>query len=244
MKRFKNKVVLVTGAGSGIGRSTAIRMDAEGANLIIVDINEKDLIKTQSMLKNKESHFKVLDISASEDVKKLFADINKLDAVINIAGILRFDNSHEVQIDDWNKILNVNLTGTFFMCSYALPLLIKSKGAIVNVSSTAALGSHAWTAAYSASKGGISAFSKTLAVEYGMKGLNVNCVCPASIETPMSKNPSMPKDIDTRLLKKIMPIDGVNRSPDDVASTIAFLASKDAIHINGIDLRVDGGLLT
>lgn len=244
MKRFKNKVVLVTGAGSGIGRSTAIRMDAEGANLIIVDINEKDLIKTQSMLKNKESHYKVLDISASEDVKKFFADINKLDALINIAGILRFDNSHEVQIDDWNKILNVNLTGTFFMCSYALPLLIKSKGAIVNVSSTAALGSHAWTAAYSASKGGISAFSKTLAVEYGMKGLNVNCVCPASIETPMSKNPSMPKDIDTRLLKKIMPIDGVNRSPDDVASTIAFLASKDAIHINGIDLRVDGGLLT
>ena len=244
MKRFKNKVVLVTGAGSGIGRSTAIRMDAEGANLIIVDINEKDLIKTQSMLKNKESHFKVLDISASEDVKKFFADINKLDALINIAGILRFDNSHEAQIDDWNKILNVNLTGTFFMCSYALPLLIKSKGAIVNVSSTAALGSHAWTAAYSASKGGISAFSKTLAVEYGMKGLNVNCVCPASIETPMSKNPSMPKDIDTRLLKKIMPIDGVNRSPDDVASTIAFLASKDAIHINGIDLRVDGGLLT
>ena len=244
MKRFKNKVVLVTGAGSGIGRSTAIRMDAEGANLIIVDINEKDLIKTQSMLKNKESHFKVLDISASEDVKKFFADINKLDALINIAGILRFDNSHEVQIDDWNKILNVNLTGTFFMCSYALPLLIKSKGAIVNVSSTAALGSHAWTAAYSASKGGISAFSKTLAVEYGMEGLNVNCVCPASIETPMSKNPSMPKDIDTRLLKKIMPIDGVNRSPDDVASTIAFLASEDAIHINGIDLRVDGGLLT
>ena len=196
------------------------------------------------MLKNKESRFKVLDISASEDVKKFFTDINRLDALINIAGILRFDNSHEVQIDDWNKILNVNLTGTFFMCSYALPLLLKSKGAIVNVSSTAALGSHAWTAAYSASKGGISAFSKTLAVEYGMEGLNVNCVCPASIETPMSKNPIMPKDIDTRLLKKIMPIDGVNRSPDDVASTIAFLASEDAIHINGIDLRVDGGLLT
>ena len=77
-----------------------------------------------------------------------------------------------------------------------------------------------------------------------MEGLNVNCVCPASIETPMSTNPDMPKDIDTRLLKKIMPIDGVNRSPNEIASTIAFLASQDAIHINGIDLRVDGGLLT
>ena len=244
MKRFKNKVVLVTGAGSGIGRSTALRMDAEGATLIIVDINKGELIETKSSLKNKESTAKVLDISTLADVKKFFKGLNKLDALINVAGILRFDNSHEVQIDDWNKILDVNLTGTFFMCSYALPLLLKSKGAIVNVSSSAALGSHAWTAAYSASKGGISAFSKTLAVEYGMEGLNVNCVCPASIETPMSTNPDMPKDIDTRLLKKIMPIDGVNRSPNEIASTIAFLASQDAIHINGIDLRVDGGLLT
>jgi meso-butanediol dehydrogenase/(S,S)-butanediol dehydrogenase/diacetyl reductase len=244
MKRYKDKVVLVTGAGSGIGRSTALRMDAEGAILIIIDINEDEIIKTKSMLKNKESTAKVLDISNLADVKKFFKGLNKLDALINVAGILRFDNSHEVQIDDWEKILNVNLTGTFFMCSYALPLLLKSKGAIVNVSSSAALGSHAWTAAYSASKGGISAFSKTLAVEYGMEGLNVNCVCPASIETPMSTNPHMPKDIDTRLLKKIMPIDGVNRSPDEIASTIAFLASEDAIHINGIDLRVDGGLLT
>ena len=244
MKRFKDKVVSVTGAGSGIGRSTALRMDAEGATLIIIDINEDEIIKTKSMLKNKQSTAKVLDISNLADVKKFFKGLNKLDALINVAGILRFDNSHEVQIGDWEKILNVNLTGTFFMCSYALPLLLKSKGAIVNVSSSAALGSHAWTAAYSASKGGISAFSKTLAVEYGMEGLNVNCVCPASIETPMSTNPDMPKDIDTRLLKKIMPIDGVNRSPDEIASTIAFLASEDAIHINGIDLRVDGGLLT
>ena len=244
MKRFKNKVVLVTGAGSGIGRSTALRMDAEGAILIIVDLNENELMKTKSMLKNKEVASKVLDISNLADVKNFFKDLDRLDALINVAGILRFDNSHEVEIDDWNKILNVNLTGTFFMCSHALPLLLESKGAIVNVSSSAALGSHAWTAAYSASKGGISAFSKTLAVEYGMKGLNVNCVCPASIKTPMSTNPDMPKDIDTRLLKKIMPIDGVNRSPDEIASTIAFLASEDAIHINGIDLRVDGGLLT
>ena len=200
------------------------------------------------MITNKQSTQRVLDISDLESSTNFFEEIQKshkkLDALINIAGILRFDNSHEVQIEDWNKILNINLTGTFFMCSHALPMLLESKGAIVNVSSTAALGAHAWTAAYSASKGGISAFSKTLAVEYGMKGLNINCVCPASIETPMSTNPNMPADIDTRLLKKIMPLDGVNRSPDDIASTIAFLASDDAIHINGIDLRVDGGLLT
>lgn len=248
MKRFTNKTVLVTGAGSGIGKATALRLDKEGANLIIADINQKHLIETKKLLSNKKSIAKVLDISKIKDARVVFQEIEdefkKLDSLINVAGILRFDNSHEVQPKDWNKILEVNLTGTFFMCNLGLPMLLKSKGSIVNVSSTAALGSHAWTAAYSASKGGISAFSKTLAVEYGMKGLNVNCVCPASIETPMSSNPNLPKDIDTRLLKKIMPIDGVNRSPDDVASTIAFLASSDAIHINGIDLRVDGGLLS
>ena len=248
MKRFKNKIVIVTGAGSGIGRSTALRLDSEGADLLILDKNQDQLSETKMMLKNKNSSEHVVDISSVSGTKEFFkylkAKHNRLDALINIAGILRFDNSHEVSLDDWNKILNINLTGTFFMCSHAIPMLLESKGAIVNVSSTAALGAHAWTAAYSASKGGISAFSKTLAVEYGMQGLNINCVCPASIETPMSTNPKMPKDIDTRLLKKIMPLDGVNRTPDDIASTIAFLASDDAIHINGIDLRVDGGLLT
>src|SRR5210317_1223551 len=248
MKRFKNKIVVITGAGSGIGRSTALRLDSEGADLLMIDKNKKDLEATKKMLKNKNSSTHVLDISSIGSAEDFFKELKKnykrLDVLINIAGILRFDNSHEVELENWNQVLNINLTGTFFMCKNALPLLLKSKGAIVNVSSTAALGAHAWTAAYSASKGGISAFSKTLAVEYGMKGLNINCVCPASIETPMSSNPMMPKDIDTRLLKKIMPLDGVNRSPDDIASTIAFLASDDAIHINGIDLRVDGGLLT
>ena len=248
MDRFKNKTVIVTGAGSGIGKSTALRLDAEGAKLLVIDINEEELGKTYSMLKNKSSTSHIINIASLNEIKKIFRDFQEtnkqLDALINVAGILRFDNSHEVEIENWNKILEINLTGTFFMCRYALPLLLQSKGAIVNVSSSAAIGAHAWTAAYSASKGGISAFSKTLAVEYGMRGLNVNCVCPASIQTPMSTNPDMPKDIDTRLLKKIMPLDGVNRSPDDIASTIAFLASEDAIHINGIDLRVDGGLLT
>ena len=248
MDRFKDKTVIVTGAGSGIGKSTAIRLDAEGAQLLIIDVNKEPLENTRSLLKNEASTSHVLNISSTEETKNFFQNLKKnnrkLDALVNVAGILRFDNSHEVEIENWNKILEVNLTGTFFMCRYALPFLLESKGAIVNVSSSAAIGAHAWTAAYSASKGGISAFSKTLAVEYGMRGLNVNCVCPASIQTPMSTNPEMPKDIDTRLLKKIMPLDGVNRSPDDIASTIAFLASEDAIHINGIDLRVDGGLLT
>lgn len=248
MTRFKNKAAIVTGAASGIGRATVIRLLAEGAHILAVDINETLLQELNEEHQNDRLSIQKLNIANVHDIEVFFNNYkinnSKLDALINVAGILRMENSHEENVDDWSKILNVNLTGTFFMCRYALPLLLESKGNIVNVSSTAALGAHAWTAAYSASKGGISAFSKNLAIEYGMQGLNVNCVCPASIETPMTENNRLPDGFDARLLKKIMPIDGVNRTPNEVASVIAFLASEDAIHINGVDLRVDGGLLT
>lgn len=248
MTRFKNKAAIVTGAASGIGRATVIRLLAEGAHILAVDINETLLQELNEEHQNDRLSIQKLNIANVHDIEVFFNNYkinnSKLDALINVAGILRMENSHEENVDDWSKILNVNLTGTFFMCRYALPLLLESRGNIVNVSSTAALGAHAWTAAYSASKGGISAFSKNLAIEYGMQGLNVNCVCPASIETPMTENNRLPDGFDARLLKKIMPIDGVNRTPNEVASAIAFLASDDAIHINGVDLRVDGGLLT
>ncbi|RPG52526.1 MAG: SDR family oxidoreductase [Gammaproteobacteria bacterium TMED104] len=248
MKRFTNKNVFLTGAASGIGKATARRLANEGAKLIIADVNQKLLDETSRELKDSVLGTYTLDISNVNDVAKIFEEVRSrfktLQALVNVAGILRFDHSKDVELKDWQNILDVNLTGTFFMCRYALPLIIESNGSIVNVSSTAALGSHAWTAAYSASKGGISAFSKTLAVEYGVRGVNVNCVCPASIETNMSTQTPLPSNIDKRLLKKIMPVDGVNRTPQDIASAIVFLASEDAVHINGIDLRVDGGLLT
>ena len=247
MERFVNKNVFLTGAASGIGKAAARRLANEGAKLIIADVNQKLLDETSKELKDSVLETYTLDISNIRDVAKIFEEVKSrfktLQALVNVAGILRFDHSKDVELKDWQKILDVNLTGTFFMCRYALPLIIESSGSIVNVSSTAALGSHAWTA-YSASKGGISAFSKTLAVEYGVQGVNVNCVCPASIETNMSTQTPLPSNIDKRLLKKIMPVDGVNRTPEDIASAIVFLASEDAVHINGIDLRVDGGLLT
>jgi NAD(P)-dependent dehydrogenase (short-subunit alcohol dehydrogenase family) len=248
MQRFNNKSVMVTGAASGICKATVTRLLSEGAEVMALDINDALLKELKNELNNKLLSTYILDIANVAEIEQFFREFTKeaktLNALINVAGILRMENSHEENLEDWSRILNVNLTGTFFMCRYALPLLLESKGNIVNVSSTAALGAHAWTAAYSASKGGISAFSRNLAIEYGMEGLNVNCVCPASIETPMTENNRLPENFDKRLLKKIMPIDGVNRTPNEVASVIAFLASDDAVHINGIDLRVDGGLLT
>ena len=177
MERFVNKNVFLTGAASGIGKATARRLANEGAKLIIADVNQKLLDETSKELKDSVLETYTLDISNVNDVAKIFEEVKSrfktLQALVNVAGILRFDHSKDVELKDWQKILDVNLTGTFFMCRYALPLIIESNGSIVNVSSTAALGSHAWTAAYSASKGGISAFSKTLAVEYGVQGVNV-----------------------------------------------------------------------
>ncbi len=206
------------------------------------------LNKLNDELNSEHLTIQTLDISNVRDIESFFSSFaqskNALDALINVAGILRMEHSHEENLEDWTKILNINLTGTFFMCRFALPLLLKSQGYIVNVSSTAALGCSCMDGSLQRFKGGISAFSKNLAIEYGMQGLNVNCVCPASIETPMTENHRLPENFDKRLLKKIMPLDGVNRTPEEVASVIAFLASTDAIHINGVDLRVDGGLLT
>ena len=256
---LEGKNIVVAGGAGQIGFAMVQILADARANIYIADLDvemAKQKVNANEELKGKVNIIKldVSNISSVDAFYQLLGDIKvhglvncfhfkgntrKLDTTSNF-----FSGFEEYPEEAWDLVHDVNLKGSFLLSQKLLPKMKNCDAAIVNVSSTAALGAHAWTAAYSASKGGISAFSKTLAVEYGMKGLNINCVCPASIETPMSSNPVMPKDIDTRLLKKIMPLDGVNRSPDDIASTIAFLASDDAIHINGIDLRVDGGLLT
>ena len=155
MQRFKTKSVLVTGAASGIGKATVTRLLSEGAKVIALDINDALLQELKNELNNKHLSTYVLDIANVGEIEQFFGEFTNqaktLNALINVAGILRMENSHEENLEDWSRILNVNLTGTFFMCRYALPLLLESKGNIVNVSSTAALGAHAWTAAYSAS---------------------------------------------------------------------------------------------
>ncbi len=122
--------------------------------------------------------------------------------------------------------------------------MLETKGFIVNMASTAALGSHAWTAAYSASKGAVLSLTKCIAIEYGLQGLNCNAICPGGIETPMVAGANLPEGADERLLTKVMLPDGYFAPPEDVAGVVAFLASDDANHIKGDFLRVDGGLMT
>lgn len=241
--------MIVTGAASGIGRATTRRLAAEGATVVAVDRDADGLAATAEAVTDATGGDRVTTLaadvgdprSAPEAVALTSDRHGRLDALVNNAGILRFGHSHEVALEDWDGMLRVNLTGTFQFCRAAVPVMVAAgKGAIVNVASTAALFGHPWAAAYAASKGGVLALTRTLAVEYAQQGVRVNAVCPGSIDTPITGAFAVPEGADPRLVRRIMSPVGVS-GPEPVAAAIAYLASDDAAHVIGADLRVDGG---
>jgi meso-butanediol dehydrogenase / (S,S)-butanediol dehydrogenase / diacetyl reductase len=250
MKRFEGKIALVTGAASGIGKATAERIASEGGSVACIDLNER-VAETAKAIEGKGGAALALTCDVSDEqqvadtVGQVIARFDRLDVLCNVAGILRSDYTHELTLENWNKILTVNLTGTFLMCRAAIPHLLKVKGGnIVNTSSTSALGSHPWMAAYAASKGAILSFTRVLAIEYLKQGLRANCICPGGIATPLHGQFQMPKGSDPDLLRGAMPLTGKYAGPEHAASVIAFLASDDARYITGEDVRADGGALS
>lgn len=248
MERFRDRVVLITGAASGIGRATAERLASEGATLAITDVNEAGLEETADTCR--ASGAKVLSTrsdvsdeqSVVETVAAAVAEHGRLDVLVNVAGILQFEDFRRTSLADWERIIGVNLTGTFLMCREAMPHLLETGGNIVNTASTSALAGHPWTASYAASKGGVFALTQTLAVEFGKQGVRVNSVAPGSILTPIQEAFNLPEGADAKLIYRIMALDQ-QRGPETVASAIAFLASDDGAHVNGTCLKVDGGTL-
>ena len=248
MNRFENKVVLVTGAAGGIGKASAERMAQEGGRIVCVDVQSEavELTAKEICERGGQAIAATCDVSdpaaVTSTIDCAINEYGQLDSLCNIAGILHFDNTHELTLEKWNKVLAVNLTGAFLMSQTALPHLLANRGNIVNMSSTAGLAGHPWTAAYSASKGGLLALTYTFAVEYGKQGLRANAVCPGSIKTAMHDQFQLPEGADGKLLYRIMPLDTF-RGPEAAAALVAFLASEDAAHINGESVRVDGGTL-
>jgi NAD(P)-dependent dehydrogenase (short-subunit alcohol dehydrogenase family) len=237
-------VAVVTGAGSGIGRATVHRLVDEGATVVAVDLAADGLATTTSEASRPDAVTSLAgDVRdpalAPAAVEAALGLAGRLDLLVNGAGILRFEHSHEADMEAWEQVLAVNLTGTFRCCRAAIPALLDGGGAIVNVASTSSLFGHPWAAAYASSKGGVLALTKTLAVEYAKQGLRANAVCPGSIDTPIAGAFALPEGADGKLLHRIMSPVGM-AGPAVVAAAIAYLGSDDATHVNGAELRIDG----
>lgn len=249
MQRFQSKNVMITGAASGIGRATAIRIASEGGNLALLDIHLDRL----RLLTEELQQYKVKVVHAGCDVsdfsitKQVIDDLcEKLGGIQSLshnAGILRCYHTHEMTLEQWNEIIAINITGTFNVNRHALPHLLKNKCSyLVNTSSIAIQQPHPWMAAYAATKGAIQSFTRSLFIEYFLQGLHANCVLPGSIESDLAGTFQIPKGGNPDLVKTLIPL-GQSKlvSPDHVASVIALLASDDAFHINGTEISVDGG---
>jgi meso-butanediol dehydrogenase / (S,S)-butanediol dehydrogenase / diacetyl reductase len=249
MQRFDGKVAFVTGAAAGIGRATAVRLASEGASLYLVDVAAAGLEETAKLCEAEGASVVAArcDVTSEEDIRSNVAAcierFGRLDTLCNIAGILLLDHFANITADQFRRVLEVNLVGTFMLSQAALPHLIESKGSIVNTSSTSALAGMPYGSAYGTSKGGVSAFTRSIAVEFARRGVRCNAVNPGSILTAMAGPGVVPEDADQRLLARAMPLDKP-RGPEVVAAAIAMLASEDGAHINGEEIRVDGGTLS
>ncbi len=246
--RFNGKSVLVTGAASGIGRATALRLAEEGASVVATDINAALLEKLGVDGRGLPAPLTTMvgDVSSEEGVRTMvasaLAELGHLDVLVNVAGVLSFSHTHELSLDEWNRLISVNLTGTFLVCREALPHLLATRGNIVNLASTAAHKGQPWATAYVASKGGVLAFTRSLAVEYAAQGLRVNSISPGGIDTPITGSFQLPPGADIKLLNRVTPI-GKFGTPEGVAAAIAYVASEEASHMNGADIVIDGATI-
>jgi meso-butanediol dehydrogenase / (S,S)-butanediol dehydrogenase / diacetyl reductase len=242
---LEGKRVLITGAASGIGRATAIRFAAEGAIVTIGDINAAGLEETAGLMASRPQ-IQPFDASDFDSCRSLVAAAasDGLDAVCNISGLLKWGPSEEFSLEDFERILRINTTSVFAICQAAMPHLEKTKGNIVNTASTAALQGIAYTIAYSASKHGVAAITKGLAVEWAAKGIRVNAICPGHVNTPMGNMPPPPGDVNWDLVMRNVPkLPNGSCEPADIAELFAYLASDKASKITGSLFTIDGGQL-
>lgn len=244
--RFKDKVAIVTGGASGIGKEVSKIYSFEGAKTVIFDVDEISIKNFEKEIKDKGFYLEgyKVDVSNFEEVSKItnqvYEKFGKIDILINNAGITRDNFLTKMSIDDWNKVISINLTGTFNCTKAVIPFMYeKESGVIINVSSVVAIYGNIGQSNYIASKAGVIGLTKGWAKEFGKKGIRVNAVAPGFIKTPMTDK--VPEKVIEIMISKT-PLGRMGEA-QEVAKSIAFLSSDDASFITGVILNVDGGLV-
>ena len=238
---LKNKKVLITGATGGIGNSLVEKFNSLGAIIVASGTNEEKLNNLQKQFSN--IYIEQFKLDQHDKIEKFIEKIDQklegLDILVNNAGITLDNLSIRLTEENWKKVLDINLTSTFLMCKFAIKKMLKKKyGKIINITSIVGHTGNLGQANYAASKAGIIAFSKSLAIEYAKKNININCISPGFIKTEMTDKIS--EEFKKILISKIP--SGNLGSGEDVSNCVAFLASDMSNYINGETIHVNGGM--
>jgi NAD(P)-dependent dehydrogenase (short-subunit alcohol dehydrogenase family) len=233
MARFDGQVALVSGAAGAIGGAVVARLTEEGARVVACDVDATGIDGGVTCdVRDADSCRAAVNVGLERH--------GQLDVLVNVAGIAAGNRIEDVTPDEWRRVIDVNLTGTFLLSQAAVPALRETGGTIVNLASAAGIQGTPYNASYCASKGGVIMLTKSLALELAADGVRVNAVCPASVDTPFLHGFQLPEDADLQLLtRSVSPMGGLI-TPAEVAAAVAYLASSDAASVSGTTLVIDG----
>jgi meso-butanediol dehydrogenase/(S,S)-butanediol dehydrogenase/diacetyl reductase len=243
--RFSGKVAVVTGGASGIGAAAVRRFHAEGASVLIADVNDAWGEALSSELGKGRTLYRHVDVSVWEDVEAMVAEavaaLGRLDILFNNAGIGSFATTPDISLDEWRRVIEIDLNGVFHGCRAAIPVMrAQGGGAIINTASASGLAGDYGFAAYNAAKGAVVNYTRAAGIDHAREGIRINAVCPGPVDTPIISGvkdiPGVKEAWDERI-----PM-GRFADPAEIASVVAFLASDDASFMTGAIVAVDGGL--
>lgn len=248
-KRFEGKAALVTAAAAGIGRATAQRLAAEGADVVVADINTAGAeavaaeIAAQYGVRASAAGFDAGDATSCADLVAAAAEtLGRLDLVCNVAGIQKWDRFAEISDETWDRMLRINLGSVFHISRGAIPHLEKTRGNIVNIASAAGLIGIAYNAPYCAAKAGVIGLTKSIAIEYAAMGIRANAIAPGGVKAGQAQNP-LPEGLDMNLILRLFPKTGEMCEPEEIAAAVAYLGSDEARYVTGSVFTIDGGQL-